>query len=217
MMSDSALATEWAFTYDRPAWRTIDFNISALAGQSSVVVRFRFASDSAYNEDGVYIDNIAIHERRPSSPDFTVYGSAPGGQAGTSVAAIGSASGVSGQSDFAVGAPYADHGYDTAAGAAYVFLGAADLNGTTTTSNAAATAYGASSGSGTGWSVHGLTGFNNSNAVRIFVGAPLGGNNQGGALVGNVSAAIPEFSDLAAAPAVVALVFLGARWRRRDR
>ncbi|HEX9709142.1 MAG TPA: hypothetical protein VGB42_04145, partial [Candidatus Thermoplasmatota archaeon] len=211
----SALAGSYAFTFDRPVWRLVVFNVSSLAGQPSVAFRFRFASDFTLTEDGVYIDNVAVRERNPSSPNFTIYGVAHGDLFGMSVTAFGSASGTAGISDFAVGAPYADKGLTPDAGAAFVFTGSSSLGGTTTAASAAAVSRGNSASSGAGWSVSGLEGFNGSSAVRIFVGAPLGGANQGGALVGDVTEAIPELSDAAAVSLAVALLFFVRRKRGR--
>ncbi len=211
----SVLRGDPAFTYDRTYWRTVSFNLSSLAGAWNVVFRFRFASDYVVQEDGIYIDNVAVRELNPSSPNFTAYGSGVGGHFGSAVATLPSASGVDGVSDLVVGAPYADSGFLVRAGAAFVFQGSPTLNGTSLAASAAAVSHGSSAGSGAGWSVHGLAGFNSSSAVRVFVGAPLGGNNQGGALVGNVSSAIPELSDLATASLVAVAIFVIARRRRR--
>ncbi len=210
----SVLRGEYAFTYNRPDWRRVDFNLSSLTGQTNLAFRFRFASDVAVTEDGIYIDNVEIRERNPSSSSLTIYGAGYGDQFGYSVAAMESATGSTTVSDLAVGAPYADAGFATDAGAAYVFSGSTTLGGYTTAASADATSEGANANAGNGWSVQSLTDFNDSSAVYLFSGAPLTGGNQGGGALGNVTEAIPELSDVVMVVGITGVLVVATSARR---
>jgi hypothetical protein len=118
--------------------------------------------------------------------------------------------------DFAVGAPYADNGLLSDAGAAYVFQGSASLNGTASSQQAGAAAHGNERAGASGWSVQGLKGFNSSSATWLFSGAPLSNGAAGGAVAGNVTGAIPEFGELAGVLIAVGAVTV-ARIRRGKR
>ncbi len=212
--SDSAISGLFAFTYDRFVWRSVAFNVSSLAGNSSVKFRFQFASSPSGNADGVYLDDIAVREARPSSPNYTVYGNAAGDLLGWSVAAMGDLNG-DGYGDFAVGAPQAPSGLTAGAGAAFVFAGSPSLNGSVSALSAAEVLQGPSPSANLAWSLAPVTGFNNSSATYLFAGAPGLNSGAGGALIGHATAPIPEFADLSAAVAMAAAVALVGRARRR--
>ena len=204
----------YAFTYDRFVWRQVTFNLTPLAGNASVKLRFQFGSDSAVNSDGVYLDDIAVREARPSSPDVALYGEGAGDLFGFAVAPMGDANG-DGAADFAVGAPSASPGGLAGAGQAFVFTGSATLNGTNTSANAAEVLSGTSAGGNLGWSLAPLAGFNVSQAVFLVAGTPGLSAGGGGASVGNATSPIPEFGSVAIPGGLAALVSIGLRRNRR--
>lgn len=210
----SALNGQKAFTYDRPTWRQVTFNVSSLVGNSSVKFRIEFSSDSGTTADGIYIDNFAVREARPSSPNFTVYGESVGDELGWSVASLGDAN-ADGKSEFAFGAPYAPAGLASGAGAAYIFKGNSTLSGSAPALDAAEVVRGSAASDNLGWSLAPVTGFNGSSMTYLFAGAPGSGSGAGGGSIGDASAPIPEFSDLAVPAIAVAMLVLVGRRRRR--
>jgi len=213
--SDTAISGNWAFTFDRFVWRTVSFNISSLAG-NSVKFRFQFASDGVGVADGIYIDDVAVREAQPSSPNYTVYGEAAGDRFGWAVASLGDISG-DGNDEFGVGAPLAPSGLTSRAGAAFVFLGSASLSGSAPALDAAEALRGGTGAGNLGWSLSPIVAFNASGATFLFAGSPGLGSGSGGATIGNATAPIPEFSAFAAPVVFVAsLGFLAGR-RRRSR
>lgn len=213
--SDTAISGLWAFTYDRFVWRQATFNLSAFSGNWSVKVRIQFASDASGNGDGIYIDNIALREAAPSSPDLALYGESAGDRFGASVASVGDANG-DGTADFAVGAPTASPGGLSAAGKAFVFTGSSKLNGTNTSAGAAEVLSGTSAGANLGWSLAPVSGFNSSSATFLFAGTPGASSGAGGALVGNATLPIPEFGSLAVPAVLAGVVALALRRKRRQ-
>ncbi len=209
------ISSLYAFTYDRFVWRQVSFNLTSLVGNASVKVRFEFGSDSANTADGVYLDNIALREARPSSPDLALYGEGAGDAFGFAVAAVGDAN-ADGTADFAVGAPYASPGGLSRAGKAFLFTGSPSLNGTNTSGSAAEVLSGSSAGANLGWSLAALSGFNNSAATFLFAGTPGASGGAGGASVGNATSPIPEFGSVALPASLVGLAALGLRRRRRQ-
>ena len=213
-MSDTAISGKYAFTYDRPTWRAVAFNVSSLAGNSSVRFRIEFASDSATVGDGIYIDNVAVREARPSSPNFTVYGESVGDELGWSVASLGDAN-SDGMAEFAFGAPGADSGLSNDAGAAYVLKGSSTLNGTAAAPGAAEAIRGLSASDNLGWSLATVKSYNSSAATFLFAGAPGANSSAGSARIGDATAPIPEFSTVVGPSLAAAAVALIARRRRR--
>jgi hypothetical protein len=53
-----------------PGWGTMSFDLSAYAGQT-VLLGFRYMTDSAYAKEGWYVDNVAINGEIVSNQDFT--------------------------------------------------------------------------------------------------------------------------------------------------
>jgi hypothetical protein len=206
------IADLWAFTYDRFVWRQVTFNLSSLVGNASVKIRFQFASDLGVNADGIYLDNIAVREANPSSPNATYYGDAAGDLFGWSVVALPGAN-FDAYGDFAVGAPGADAGLVPDAGAVYVFTGNASLPGTTFGMDSAEITQGGSGSDQLGYSLSSLSGFNDSASTYFFAGAPGAGDGSGSGTVADASTAIPEFADAAA----VALILLPAAMLVRRR
>jgi hypothetical protein len=212
--ANTAITDMWAFTYDRFEWRQVAFNVSSLAGSSSVKFRIEFVADSLNGGDGIYIDDVAVREANMSSPNLTVYGDSAGDRFGWSVAAPGDMSG-DGRSEFAVGAPFAPNGLTSAAGAAYVFVGSSALNGTAVAPDAAEVLHGLNASENLGWSLASISGFNGSSHTYLFAGAPGTGSGAGGARIGDASAPIPEFSQVAFPMAAVAGIVMFGRLRRR--
>jgi hypothetical protein len=212
----SPIAGNYAFTYDRFVWRKVTFNISSLAGQSSVVFRFQFGSGNSGVADGVYIDNVEVRESHPSSPNYTASGEGSGDLFGWYVAALGDVD-HDGVGDFAAGAPNADAGLTLDAGAAYLFTGASSLNGTATTLSADEVLRSSTAGASLGWSLVGLSGYNTTNSTYLVAGAPNAGEGAGTASFGDATAPIPEFGDVAGVIAAVLLVVVSVGRRRRGK
>ena len=213
--SNTPITDKYAFTYDRFAWRQVTFNVTSLAGSSSVKFRFQFSSDNIGNGDGIYIDNVAVREARPSSPNYTVYGESSGDRLGWSAVSLGDLSG-DGKAEFAFGAPDAPTGLTQEAGAVYVFQGSSGLSGSTGALSAAEVLRGSTSSGNLGFSLEPISSFNGSSQTFLFAGSPGLGGGSGGASIGNASAPIPELSDaLAVAASVAGLALIGRRRRAR--